>query len=79
MNNEPQDFNDLMIEYENELAEKARAEIARERQAFERLPAAERNKIIAEREARLAIFAAIDTEDGDEDEEDEDEEDGGAL
>ncbi len=68
MNNEPQDFNDLMIEYENELSEKARAEIERERQAFERLPAAERNKIIAEREARLAIFAAIDTEDDSESE-----------
>ena len=36
MNNEPQDFNALMSEYENELAEKARAEMERERAEIER-------------------------------------------
>ena len=69
---------DLFNEEEERLLAEGRAEIAAEDAAWKALPQAERDRISAERQARLdALFGAEDSdEDEDEEDEDEDEDEG---
>jgi tagatose-1,6-bisphosphate aldolase non-catalytic subunit AgaZ/GatZ len=76
--NEPADFDDLMREYEDEMAAKAKLELAAEKAAWDALPQAEKDRIIAEREARLAAAAAAPEEEEEEEEDDDDEYNGDA-
>lgn len=63
---------DLMAEHEAELEAKGKAELAKERAAWEALPQVERDRILAERQAKWDALETT-TEQADEDEEDEDE------
>ena len=77
-------MNDPFAEYEAELYEQGQRELAKEKADWDALPQAEKDRINAEREARIdAMFdQAPEDEDEDEDEgegEDEDEEDGEEL
>ncbi len=59
-------------EYDLECEAKAKAEIAAEKAAWDALPQAERDRIMADRQARLeAFFDAPDSDDDDDDDEDE--------
>ena len=71
-----QDLNDIFAAEEERLLAEGRAAIAAEDAAWNALPQAERDRILAEREAKWdALFRARDVEADEEDDEDAEEED----
>ena len=71
-----QDLNDIFAAEEERLLAEGRAAIAAEDAAWNALPQAERDRILAEREAKWdALFWALDVEADEEDDEDAEEED----
>jgi hypothetical protein len=71
-----QDLNDIFAAEEERLLAEGRAAIAAEDAAWNALPQAERDRILAEREAKWdALFRALDVEADEEDDEDAEEED----
>ena len=70
-----QDLNDIFAAEEERLLAEGRAAIAAEDAAWNALPQAERDRILAEREAKWdALFRALDVEADEEDDEDAEEE-----
>ena len=71
-----QDLNDIFAAEEERLLAEGRAAIAAEDAAWNALPQAERDRILAEREGKWdALFRALDVEADEEDDEDAEEED----
>lgn len=66
-------MSDPFAEYEQELYEKGQAEIAQEKAAWAALPQSEKDRLNAEREARLEAMWGEESDEDSEDDEDEEE------
>lgn len=72
---ESQTFADIFADYEEKRLAQSRAEIAKEDAAWEALPQSEKDRIMAEREAKFAAMADAESECDESDEEDWDDHD----